>query len=114
MTDAVLLSMLDRTGVLRHRTQTGPPGRAGDATWQWTETDLENVYVEQTAAEEVVTGETTALSSHLGVLPSGTVIDASDELIVDGVTYEVLGHPARVWEPSAGESHVEVKLKVAG
>jgi len=111
MTESVLLSMLDRTGTIRHRAQTGTVDRANNPTWVVTTSEV-NCYVEQTQAEEITVGETTATSTHLGVLESGVTFDASDELVVDGVTYEAVGHPWSVWEPGTGESHIESRLRV--
>lgn len=111
MTDAVLASMLDRSGTLVSRTQTGAADRAGNPTWENSSTTVD-CYVEQTAATEVTIGETTEESSHLGVFPSGIAVDGAAELVLDGVTYEFVGDPWRVWEPGSGESHVEARLRV--
>jgi hypothetical protein len=111
MTDAVLLSMLDRPCTIIGRSQTGPVDRYNQPTWVSTETETV-WYVEQTEAREVTEGRTTGIATHLGVWPSETEIDDSDKVSSDGVTYEVLGPPWRVWEPGSGESHVEANLRV--
>ena len=110
MTDAVLLSMLDRPCTIIGRSQTGPVDRYNEPTWL--ETSEPTVcYIEQTDTREITVGRNTGIATHLGVLPSGTVIDDSDRIEVGSTTYEVLGPPARLWEPELGESHVEVALR---
>jgi len=111
VTDAVLLSMLDRPCTIISRSQTGPVDRYNQPTWE--ETTTTTVwYVEQIQAREVTEGRTTGIATHLGVWPSGTIIDDSDKVSSDGVTYEVLGPPWPVWEPGAGASHVEATVRV--
>ena len=68
-------------------------------------------YLEQTAAVEVLVNQETYTSDWLLILPAGTVIDASDQVLVDGATFEVVGPPARPWRPSTGEHHVECRLR---
>lgn len=111
MTDAALLGMLDRPCTIIGRSQTGPWDRYHQPTWEEVETSTV-WYVEQTEAREVTEGRTTGIGTHLGVFPSGTVVDDSDKVRSEGVTFEVLGPPWRVWEPGAGESHVEATVRV--
>ena len=111
MTDGPLLAALDRPCTIIGRSQTGPVDRYNQPTWIETETDSV-CYFEQTEAREVTEGRTTGIATHLSVFPSGTEIDDSDKVRIEGVTFEVLGPPWRVWEPGAGESHVETNMRV--
>jgi len=112
VTDAVLLSMLDRPCTIIHRSQTGAWDRYHNPTWEDTATTETVWYVEQTEAREVTEGRTTGIATHLGVWPSATEVDDSDKVSSDGITYEVLGPPWQVWEPGSGESHVEANVRV--
>lgn len=50
------------------------------------------------------------VSTHVLRLPVGTAIAARDQVVVDGVVFEVGGPPARAWRPG-GEHHVRVPLR---
>jgi hypothetical protein len=112
VTEAILLGMLDRTCTLIGRSQSGAVDRYNQPTWVETTTTGVECYIEQTDTREITNGRTTGIASHLGVFPSGTGIDDSDKVVLDDVTYEVLGPPWSVWEPGAGESHIEANLRV--
>ena len=69
------------------------------------------VFLQQIAAAEK--GGYVPETTDLIVLPTGTVIDA-DDVIIDGngLRYEVIGPPTRVWNPRTHvEHHVEATLK---
>lgn len=111
MTEGPLLVALDRPCTIITRSQTGPVDRYNQPTWVETETSS-TCYFEQTDAREVTLGRTTGIATHLAIHPSGTEIDDSDKVRIDGTLYEVLGPPWRVWEPGVGESHIETNLRV--
>lgn len=77
-----------------------------------TTTDLLGFF-DQTASTEVVIGQTTFQVDGLLILPALTLLTGADKVIVDGITYEVVGEPARPWKPSVGEHHVEARLQVS-
>ena len=80
MTDPVLLSMLDRPCTIISRSQTGAWDRYHNPTWVEDSETSTVWYVEQTEAREVTEGRTTGIATHLGVWPSGTVVDDSDKI----------------------------------
>lgn len=71
-------------------------------------------YLEQVVASELLTGQSTQDSTHLLVLPPGTLVGSHDQVEVDGVSYEVVAPPSRPHHPHTGpgEHHVEVRLRL--
>lgn len=110
MTDTVLLGMLDRPCTIVGRSQSGPVDRYNQPTWLDTSVDTV-CYFEQTETREVTEGRSTGIATHLFVFASGTEVDDSDQVLVDGVRFEILGPPWRVWEPGVGESHIEASAR---
>lgn len=49
------------------------------------------------------------ISAWVLLLPAGTEITSQDRVVVDGMTFEVDGEPARPWSPR-GEHHVRCPL----
>lgn len=69
-------------------------------------------YLEQTDATEVAVDRETFVSNWLLVLPAGSAIDGGDRVRYDSDSYEVVGQPARPWNPrTRREDHVEVRLR---
>jgi hypothetical protein len=60
---------------------------------------------------EITIGEQTQIANALLVLRAGQAIDGDDQVVKDGVLYEVVGPPGRFEEPGLGEHHVEVNLR---
>lgn len=45
-------------------------------------------------------------------LPSGTIVDGSDRITVDGATYELVGPPWPAWHPTRhAVSHIEATVE---
>ncbi len=104
--------MMTHPVVIVHRDTSGTDVY-GNPSPMTTSTDDVVGYFEQTVATEVVVGQETYSSDALLVLAGGTVIDGSDQVMVDGGSYEVVGVPARPWLPRSGEHHVEVRLRTS-
>jgi hypothetical protein len=68
-------------------------------------------YFQQTSAHEITVGQETYTSDAILILAAGTVIDGSDQALIDGLIYELVGPPARPWRPSTGEHHVSCRLQ---
>lgn len=64
-------------------------------------------YFEQTSDDEPDRQEATTATL---LLPSGTAIDSSDHVTVDGATWTVRGRPNRRKVPGGTEHHVHVEL----
>ena len=67
--------------------------------------------LEQTEPREVLFGRETYDSTHRAAFLGGTELDGSDEVVIDGTTFEVLGDPSRGHFPSSGEVVVEAILR---
>lgn len=67
--------------------------------------------IQETAATEIVIGRDTVVSDLILFLPPEAVISAVDRVVVDGVTYEVLGTPNPVWG-GTGLDHIEAHVRV--
>lgn len=92
---------------------TGLADRYGDATKVAGIPVATFGYLEQRTAVEVIVDRDTYSSEWVGFLPEGTVVGPADHLLFDGVSYEVIGPPHRVWNPrTGGEHHVECQLRV--
>src|SRR5437879_3855807 len=50
-------------------------------------------WLEQTASQEIIVGRETVLADWLLILPPEAIIDATDQVVVDGQLFEVVGHP---------------------
>lgn len=103
-------ALLSRTATISGRSQTGPPDEYNMPTWVATSSTA-SCYLEQTERREVTVGRETQLATHLVIFPSGTVLDGSDLVTIDGTTYEVLGPPWSVDQPGSGEHHIEANLR---
>lgn len=67
--------------------------------------------VQQISRSEDSLQRDTGTATHLGFLAAGTAVDMTDQLIVDGSTYEVVGPPRIVHNDRTGMiSHIEVTL----
>jgi len=104
--------LLVQAGTIVRRTQTGPEDRYNEPTWEETSQAV-SCYVEQRKPSEETIGRTTAIGEYLGVFPAGTLVDASDELIVGAHRYKVVGPPWEVVDPFLGGAidHIEVDLR---
>lgn len=69
--------------------------------------------VYDTPGAEAVHGQDTVTYTATVLAPPGTVVEPTDRIIVDGVTFEVVGNPI-VWvSPHTGESPgVQINLRV--
>lgn len=69
-------------------------------------------YLEQTDATEIAVDRETFVSNWLLVLAAGSAIDGGDRWRDSTGTYEVIGRPARPWNPrTRREDHVEARLR---
>jgi hypothetical protein len=69
-------------------------------------------YLEPATAVEILVGRETYLSDHKAFLSPGTVVDPGDRIVYQGETYEIVGPPARWFNPFRGvEDHVELLLR---
>jgi hypothetical protein len=112
VTDAALLSLLVRTATIVHRTQDGPPATANVPTWQEAPGLDVACYLEQTEAREITIGRETQIATHLLVVAPDVPLSGSDKVTVEGMTYEVLGPPAKVADPVLNViDHLEANLR---
>lgn len=85
----------------------------GNTTLETSATYTVRGYLEQTDSTEVTVGRETVVSNWRAVFPAGTSLDAGDRVVYAGQTFEVIGAPARLWNPrTRAEQHVEVRLAV--
>lgn len=106
-----LESLLTLTATITRRTQTGPTDRYNVPTWVTTTTTAP-CYREQTSATEDTVGRETQEATHKVVFGPDMVIDGSDLVAIDGVTYEVIGPAQYVWNPRTARLHnVAVQVK---
>lgn len=69
-------------------------------------------FVEQVVAEEISVGRETRVSDWRLILPPGATLDALDRVVVNGVTFEVVGPPHTVFNPRTGKNaQVEARLR---
>lgn len=66
--------------------------------------------LEQTDATEILVGRDTDVSNWLLFLPPDAVITPADQVVVDAVTYQVVGEPDPVHGLN-GVHHFEVRLR---
>lgn len=104
-----LAHLLSRTATIR-RYGAGAADAHGNAVRTLTEEISVGCALEQIAPSEFLVGRETYIATHRIALPPATPLDGSDEIEVDGTTYEVLGDPSRGFTP-AGEHHVEALLR---
>lgn len=67
--------------------------------------------VQQTDAIEVLVGDVRSVSNWLLFLLPDAAINAQDQVVVDGRTYEVTGEPAVLRTPR-GPHHIEARLRI--
>lgn len=112
--NASLAANLDRCVTVVLRT-TPSANDFGDPVHTWVDQPETRGYLEPIGQavqdQEDSTGQDTARSDHLLILPPGTVIDAADRVRIDDELFEVNGHPSRFHVPRRGEHHVEVALR---
>lgn len=95
------------------RSQTGAPDRYNVPTWDEADSVDTVCYHEQITAEEITDGRETQIATDLFFFLTGTVIDGSDDVIVDAVRYRVIGPPWKAADPFAGGiDHIECKARV--
>lgn len=105
-------NLLKQSQTLRHMGVTGQDDYGNDV-YGVVSTGTVLGYLEQTEAREITLDRETYISDWLDVLPAGTTVDANDEIVYGGVTYEVIGPPDHVWDPRLGaEDHIECRLRV--
>lgn len=106
-----LTRLLDQALTIRRR-QAGALDEHGNEVTETVSSTTVDGYLEQTAETELVVDRETYTSDWLCVLPASTDIDAGDQVVFGGATFEVLGPPARRWNPrTAATSHVECRLR---
>ena len=107
--------MLTQTATVEHRSATSVDAYGNEVATTVSTTAV-SAYVEQTAATEVIVDRETYVTDWLVVLPAGTVIDASDQILYGAHTLKVVGPPARPWSPrTRAEHHVECRcVEVVG
>jgi hypothetical protein len=105
-----LTTLLSTTCTIVRRTDSGATDDDGNAIK--TETPYQTVCsLQQVRRDEPpASGELSVTLWDL-FLPTGTAIDTSDAVIVDGAVYEVVGQPWDATEGSAGVHHVEATVK---
>lgn len=79
----------------------------------WTSRGTVRGFVQPVAADEVMAGADTQRASFRAFLPADADVSGLDRVVVDGVTYEVLGPPLPHRTPR-GVHHLEVTLEVVG
>lgn len=103
--------LMTRTGTLTHVTENGAPDEANNPTTT-TSTSTVNLYLEPVRTNETDAGGLVVVDALRAFMPPATVVDASDTLTVDGVTYTVDGTPAPWWNPRLqATTHLEVNLR---
>lgn len=109
-----LARLLTQPVTVLNRAAGGDEDEYGDEVveeWDRYDTDA---YLEQTDSIEVQVDRDTVISNWLLVLPAGSVIDGGDQVITTDGTYEVIGRPARPWNPRLrAEHHIEARLRLA-
>lgn len=69
-------------------------------------------YLEQTGALEILVGRETYISDAKAMLPPDDPVTPADELVVAGVTYQIVGPIARSWDPlRSSVDHLELTLR---
>jgi hypothetical protein len=104
--------LLTQTAIITSRVQTGSPDDRNLPTWNVAVTQGIRCYIEQHQVSEDTVDRETQLQTIKGYFPAGIELDGSDEVEVDGVTYEVLGPSDPVWNPRTSTfHHVEATLR---
>lgn len=95
------------------RSQTGAEDRYHVKAWEEADPVDTVCYHEQIAAEEITDGRETQIATDKFVFLAGTAIDGSDDIVVGGQRYRVIGP---VWEAAdpfdGGIDHIECKARV--
>lgn len=102
--------MTESVTILR-RTVTGVDS-TGDAISKFVRSGKTRCYTEDKASAETIVGRDQVVADREFVLPSGTVLEPYDRLLYAGVTFEVVGLPARLIRPGHGEHHVVAQARV--
>jgi len=106
-----LRRMLTQTATIVRRSSTGTRDGHGNPTQATVEVPDVPCRLEQTEPREVLVGRETYITTHRAAFLGGTELDGSDELLVAGVRFEVIGDPSRADFPGKGEQIVEAVLR---
>lgn len=88
-----------RTVTVRSTTVAAEPDTYGNDVLTSTSVDVHGCVVWPRESSELAGGRDTVTSGLNVLAPPGTAVKATDQVTVDGVTYDVDGEPA-VWGPS--------------
>lgn len=106
-----LRALLSQTVIVLRYSDTAETDGYGNLVPGWTSPRQYPGRLEPQAGSEVTTGSSVQVSDWKLYLPPEAVIEGRDRVQADGVTYEVVGPPARRRTPR-GDHHVEVRLQV--
>lgn len=105
-----LRRLLTQQATIRRRVD-GPDDGYGNPQPVWEDAGVLPAFVQPLSGSEVESGADTQTTAYRGFLPPFSDVDGTARLVVDGVTYEVVGPPLRHRTPR-GDHHVEVRLEV--
>lgn len=109
-----LARLLTQPLAIHHRGPTEPPttDKYGNEITVETDTVLVNGYVEQTEAQEMTVDRQTYMSDWLVVLPAEAVISGRDWVSHGDRTLEIIGSPAKPWNPrTRSVHHIEARAR---